>query len=83
MPKKIKSQIKGIQVAPTEKSNRTRDKKTIVCHCWPGVYEAAIKLRDKLQHSCDFTHVSMSLLINCIITIIYEYNFGNEKQKGE
>ena len=83
MPQKSKSQYKHVQVALTEKSNRTRDKKTIVCHCWSGVYEAAIKLRDKLQHSCDSTHVSMSLLINCIISLIYEYNFGNEKQKGE
>lgn len=89
MPQKIKSRPKPILNAPKGISKPTGVKKTIVCHCWPGVYEAAVKLKDTLRDRGYIKNASISMLINCLISIVFEDNFGfmpssNEHfQKGE
>lgn len=89
MPQKIKSRPKPLHNAPKGNSKPTGDKKIIVCHCWPGVYEAAVKLKDTLRDRGFIKNASISMLINCLISIVFEDNFGtrpnsNEQfQKGE
>ena len=77
MPQKSKSQYKHVQVALTEKSNRTRDKKTIVCHCWPGVYEAAQRIMNEYAHDeLNDEKLSMSKFINIIFSDTHFQVFG-------
>ena len=93
MPKKKKSQIKPVHNAPKGNSKPTGDKKIIVCHCWPDVYEAAHRiLNDFTRKRLNGKKLSMSELINIIIShshreIFGEFpNFDNEysiNSKGE
>ena len=77
MPKKIKSQIKGIQVAPTAKKKTTSHKKVISCHCWPGVYEAAQRIMNEYAHDkLNDEKLSMSEFINIIISDTHFQVFG-------
>ena len=83
MPQKSKSQYKHVQVALTEKSNRTRDKKTIVCHCWPGVYEAACRIMHEYAHDkLNDEKLSMSEFINTLIAATYLRVFGKHPDFG-
>ncbi|MBQ6969802.1 MAG: hypothetical protein IJP85_05700 [Synergistaceae bacterium] len=93
MPRKIKSRPKPVHNAPKGNSKPTGDKKIIVCHCWPDVYEAAHRiLNDFTRKRLNGKKLSMSELINIIIShshreIFGEFpNFDNEysiNSKGE
>ena len=93
MPKKSKSHSEAIQNSHTAIMKIASDKKVIVCHCWPGVYEAAHRiLNDFTRKRLNGKKLSMSELINIIIShshreIFGEFpNFDNEysiNSKGE
>ena len=77
MPKKKKSQIKPVHNAPKGNSKHTGDKKIIVCHCWPGVYEAAYRaLNDYSNKDLNGEKLSMSEFINVLICSAHAFIFG-------
>ena len=98
MQKKFKSHSEAILApnkakkndTPTAKMNDAPRKKTIVCHCWPGVYEAACRLINDYSHDELLgKKMSMSDFINIVISATHMQAFGvlpdfdNEFSKGE
>lgn len=77
MPRKIKSRPKPFYNAPKGNSKRIGAKKTIVCHCWPGVYEAAYRaLNDYSNKDLNGEKLSMSEFINVLICSAHAFIFG-------
>ena len=90
MQKKFKSQPEPVLAQNTAKKNDTPCKKTIVCHCWPGVYEVACRLINDYSHDELLgKKMSMSDFINVVISATHMQaysvlpDFDNEFSKGE